>query len=185
YTGDVSISGGVTLTVHFDGFSPQFTLSCISTGGPATTVMWTRDSTTVTHGTETVLVNATTAEYIHTLNVTGRMEGRYTCTVANNKPSNGSACRDFPGQPIIVLVGKSTNSLNFTWNVSNTTDDSTCTVEWEKIGCLAENRDNIGSITTNDTSYSITGLEEGSRYNITVTAGGQSNTVSAVTTLKG
>ena len=90
-----------------------------------------------------------------------------------------------PGQLIIVLVGKSTNSLNFTWNVSNTTDDSTCTVEWEKIGCLAENRDNIGSITTNDTSYSIPGLEEGSRYNITVTAGGQSNTVSAVTTLKG
>ena len=103
YTGDVSISGGVTLTVDFGEFSPQFTLSCISTGGPATTVTWTRDSTTVTwtrdsttvtNGTETVLVNATTAEYIHTLNVTGRMEGRYTCTVANNKPSNGSASRE-------------------------------------------------------------------------------------------
>ena len=94
----MSIPGGVTLTVDFDGSSPQFTLTCISTGGPATTVTWTRDSTfTVTEGNETLLVNATTAEYIHTLNVTGRMEGRYTCTVANNKPSNGSASRE--GEP--------------------------------------------------------------------------------------
>ncbi|CAI8026026.1 hypothetical protein GBAR_LOCUS15001, partial [Geodia barretti] len=85
--GDVSIFGGITLTVDAVGSIPQFTLTSISTGGPATTITWTRDSTTVTHGNETVLVNATTAEYIHTLNVTGRMEGRYTCTVANNKPS--------------------------------------------------------------------------------------------------
>ena len=88
-----------------------------------------------------------------------------------------------PGQPIIFLVGKSPNTLNFTWNVSNTTD--AYTVEWEKIGCLAENGENNGFNTTNDRSYSITGLEEGSRYNITVTAGGLSNSVSAVTTLKG
>ena len=94
-TGDVSIPGGVTLTVDFDGSSPQFTLTCISTGGPATTTIWTRNSTlTVTEGNETVLVNATKAEYIHTLNVTGRMEGKYTCTVANNKPSNVSASRE-------------------------------------------------------------------------------------------
>ncbi|CAI8006031.1 hypothetical protein GBAR_LOCUS4533 [Geodia barretti] len=174
------------LNVDFGEFSPQFSLSCVSTGGPATRVTWTRDSTTVTQGTtESLLVNATTAEYIHTLNVTGRMEGRYTCTVANNKPSNGSACRDLPDQPIIVLMGKSPNSLNFTWNVSNTIDTKNYTFKWQKIGCLAENRTNNGSITSNDTSYVITGLEEGSRYNITVTTGGLSNTVYAVTTLKG
>ena len=82
-------------------------------------------------------------------------------------------------------MGKSPNSLNITWNVSKTTDAIAYTVEWKKTGCLAENRENSGSITTNDTSCSITGLEEGSRYNITVIAGGLSNTVSAVTTLKG
>ena len=65
--------------------------------------------------------------------------------------------------------------------MANATDD-TCTVE---IGCLAENEENSGSITTNDTSYSITGLEEGSKYNITVSAGTLSNTVSAVTIQKG
>ena len=93
YPGDITISGDVTLTVHSDlnGASPQFTLTCISTGGPATTVTWTRDSVTVTEGTETVLDDPVTAQYTHTLTVTGRLGGLYTCTVANNKPSSDSA----------------------------------------------------------------------------------------------
>ena len=87
------ISGDVSLTVDSDlnGASPQFTLTCISTGGPATTVTWTRDSVTVTEGTETVLDDPVTAQYTHTLTVTGSLIGIYTCTVANNKPSNDSA----------------------------------------------------------------------------------------------
>ena len=92
FTGDVSISGGVTLTVDIYGTSPQFALTCISTGGPAATVAWIRDSTPVTEGSETVLQNPFTAEYLHTLKVTaGDVIERYTCTVANNKPSNASA----------------------------------------------------------------------------------------------
>ena len=69
----------------------QFTLTCISIGGPATTVTWTRDSVNVTEGTETVLDNHTTSQYTHTLTVTGRQGGLYTCTVANNRPSNNVA----------------------------------------------------------------------------------------------
>ena len=72
-----------------DGPSPQFTLTCISTGGPATTVTWTKDSVTVTEGTESVLNDPVTANYTHTL--TGRLTGLYTCIVANNKPSSDSA----------------------------------------------------------------------------------------------
>ena len=81
----------MTLAVDSDlnGPSPQFTITCISTGGPATTVTWTRDSVTVTEGTETVLDDPVTAQYTHTL--TGSTAGVYTCTVANNKPSNDSA----------------------------------------------------------------------------------------------
>ena len=70
-----------------------FTLSCISIGGPATTVTWTRDSTTVTEGTETVLNDPVTAQYTHTLTMTGILPGIYTCTVANNKPSSDSASK--------------------------------------------------------------------------------------------
>ena len=90
--GDVLISGGMTLSVDSDlnEASPQFTLTCISTGGPATTVTWTRDSVTVTEGNETVLDDPVTSQYTHTLTVTGRLGGDYTCMVANNKPSTTS-----------------------------------------------------------------------------------------------
>ncbi|CAI8032662.1 hypothetical protein GBAR_LOCUS18443 [Geodia barretti] len=85
----ISVSGGLT-------FDPsQLTLTCISTGGPATTVTWTRDSTTVTQGTQTVLNDPVTAQYTHTLTVT--TAGVYTCTVANNKPSSASASTTVAG----------------------------------------------------------------------------------------
>ena len=86
-TGRIIVS---TLPPYSDlnGDSPQFTLICISTGGPATTVTWTRDSITVTEGTETVLNNATTAQYTHTLTVTAA--GDYRCTVANTAFSDSA-----------------------------------------------------------------------------------------------
>ena len=88
--------------------------------------------------------------------------------MANNKPSSASATMECeaacilaeiliavsfssdPCQPSIILVAKSATSLNLTWTFSNITD--TYTLEWQKIGCLAENQENSGSITTNDTS---------------------------------
>ena len=95
-TGDVVISDGVNLNL----FNGQFTLTCISTGGPATTVTWTRDSVIVTEGTETVLDDPVTAQYTHTLTVTGRLSGLYTCTVANNKPSSDSANINVEGNKV-------------------------------------------------------------------------------------
>ena len=81
------IPDGVTLSMN--------TLTCISTGGPATTVTWTRDSVTITEGTETVLNDPVTARYTHTLTITSG--GEYTCTVANDKPSTASATITVPG----------------------------------------------------------------------------------------
>ena len=91
--GDITISGNISFNLDSDlnGVSPQFTLTCISTGGPATTVTWTRDSVTITEGNKTVLDNCETSQYTHTLTVTGRLGGDYICTVANNKPSEDSA----------------------------------------------------------------------------------------------
>ena len=92
FSGTVTIPDGVTLTVDSDlnGASPQFTLTCISTGGPATTVTWTRDSATAMGDAVTVLDDAETAQYTHTLTVTGRLGGLYTCTVSNDKPSTAT-----------------------------------------------------------------------------------------------
>ena len=85
--GDISVISGMTKS-NLNGDSPQFTLTCISTGGPATTVTWTRDSITITEGNETVLNSAVTAEYTHTLNVTAA--GDYRCTVANTAFSDSA-----------------------------------------------------------------------------------------------
>ena len=72
----------------------QFTLTCISTGGPATTVTWTRDSTTVTEGDvnviDTEVDDRITGWLTHTLLVKERIEGVYKCSV-NNSVSTGNS----------------------------------------------------------------------------------------------
>ena len=97
--GDVTIPCGMTFSVDSDlnGESPQFTLTCTSTGGPATTVTWTRDSETVS-GEMTVLDDPVTARYTHTLTVTERDGGEYQCNVSNNKPSQDSASFTVQGE---------------------------------------------------------------------------------------
>ena len=84
--GNIAVHRHVLLAVYD---SHHFTLTCISTGGPATTVSWTRDSTPVAEGNTTFLNDPVTAQYTHTLTVT--TAGEYTCTVSNNKPSTVSA----------------------------------------------------------------------------------------------
>ena len=106
------MSDEVQLFVDSDlnGASPQFTLTCISTGGPATTLTWTRDSDTVTEGNETVLDFPVTAQYTHTLTVSGRLGGLYTCTVSNDKPSEDSATFSVIGIMSMLLVKFKTRS---------------------------------------------------------------------------
>ena len=95
-SGAITTSGNMTFTLDSDlnGASPQFTLTCISTGGPATTVTWTRDSVTVTEGTQTTQFNGDNSDpqYTHNFTLTGGsgMGGLYTCTVANDRPSGAS-----------------------------------------------------------------------------------------------
>lgn len=98
-----------TLDSDLNEASPQFTLTCISTGGPATTVTWTRDSVTVTEGTETVLDNRVTSQYTHTLTVTGTLGGLYTCIVANNKTSQDSASYTVEGILLVECYALSAN----------------------------------------------------------------------------
>ena len=98
-SGDVTIPKSMTFTLDSDlnGESPQFTLTCTSIGGPATTVTWTRDSEAVSGGM-TVLDDPVTAQYTHTLTVTGRLDGQYQCIVSNNKPSYDSASLTVQGK---------------------------------------------------------------------------------------
>ena len=81
------------LTSELNATTPTFTLTCTSTGGPATTVSWTVNNHTVTedkdhHITSQILIDAVNATYNHTLAVTGRLEGDYECRVSNRKSSS-------------------------------------------------------------------------------------------------
>ena len=88
-----------------NGASPQFTLTCISTGGPATTVTWTRDSGSASGDVMTVFNGNTIApQYTHTLTVTGRLGGDYTCTVTNEKPSTKMADFTVKGNSCSTLL---------------------------------------------------------------------------------
>ena len=80
------------LTSELNATTPTFTLTCTSTGGPATTVSWTVNSSAVTededhHITSQIQIDPETATYNHTLTATGRLEGRYECRVSNRESS--------------------------------------------------------------------------------------------------
>ena len=99
--GVVTIPGGMTFALDSDN---QFTLTCISTGGPATTVTWTRGNDNITEGTETVLDDPETAQYTHTLIVNERVGGLYTCTVANRVSNERSAELNVTGKSVSGII---------------------------------------------------------------------------------
>ena len=78
--------------------TPTFTLTCTSTGGPATIVSWRRDGEILSDNTSQMLINSENATYTHTLMVTGRLVGEYVCNVSNNKPSSSSG--------VVAVIGE-------------------------------------------------------------------------------
>ena len=91
FTGYLNISNDISFSLNTDlnDSNVEFTLNYTTSGGPATNVTWTSQTDhTLLPLESSVLVNAVTAEYIHTLKVTGRKGGLYTSTVMNNRPSS-------------------------------------------------------------------------------------------------
>ena len=83
--------------------SEQLTLTCISTGGPATTVTWTRNDVNITgEQNQTMLNDPVTAQYTHTLTIAAA--GDYTCMVSNNKPFSASATITVTGITVSYVV---------------------------------------------------------------------------------
>ena len=92
-TGQVTIPDEITFQLE-DADPPVFTLTCTSTGGPATTVSWRRDGTMLsddsTYSITSQVTDGTTATYTHTLTVTGRLVGEYQCNVSGIRTPSGS-----------------------------------------------------------------------------------------------
>ena len=87
--GQVTISGEINfqLDSELNANLPVFTLTCTSTGGPATTVSWTRGSTMLSD-TSQIVTNTVTGTYTNTLRVDMRAAGVYLCTVSNSRSSD-------------------------------------------------------------------------------------------------
>ena len=80
-----------SLTSAVTADPPVFILTCVSTGGPATTVTWTRDGAAVTGVTSQTVIDMMTATYNNTLTVTGRLPGMYNCRVENDRGFDAEA----------------------------------------------------------------------------------------------
>ena len=68
---------------------PLFTLTCTTTGGPASTVQWTRNGVALTNGgrysLSQTIVNLQTATYENNLTVSGKYLGVYSIFVSNSR----------------------------------------------------------------------------------------------------
>ena len=69
---------------------PQFTLTCVSKGGPATLVVWRRDGKEITDNStysisQIIVDTSRNVVYNNTLRVRGREGGVYRCTVSNSQ----------------------------------------------------------------------------------------------------
>ena len=89
------------LTSALTADPPEFILFCVSTGGPATTVTWTRDGAAATGVTSQTVTSSLTATYFNTLTVTGRLPGNYQCSVTNDR---STAVRTLTVQGIITYI---------------------------------------------------------------------------------
>ena len=178
----------MTLSTDYidNGGNLQFTLTCISTGGPATTVTWTRDSVTVTEGTQTVLNDPETAQYTHTLTETGSLGVNYTCTVTNNKPSTASATYIVqgisqlllasmsmtltPGQPVIESGEITATTISISWSVPSGFVAEYYEIEWSSHKCPGAQTQRNAIMTGAATNFTIPELRAGTEYNVLVIA---------------
>ncbi|CAI8037918.1 Receptor-type tyrosine-protein phosphatase F, partial [Geodia barretti] len=167
--GEVVIGGeiGFTLVSELTAEEPQFTLSCNSTDGPATSVIWTRDADTVGEGT-TVLNDAVAAHYTHTLTVTGRLGGVYVCTVSNSISTTTSSGQNIEvaSSPTNLMVTQETpTSFRLSWTPPSPLGDTTgYTISYTGGG--SSGSVNVAGGSTD--SFSLTGLDSGETYTISL-----------------
>ena len=89
YTGELNYSVTMNFTLHTEPNAnvPEFTISCRTHGGPATTVQWTvNGSITLTHidheTSQLILNTSLDSVYDNRFRVRGSRSGTYNCTVS-------------------------------------------------------------------------------------------------------
>lgn len=148
----------------------QFTLTCISTSGPATIVTWKRNNHRISSPTveKTVLSEQLTARYTHTLMVTGRLAGWYACNVENVVSSDSAQVYvSAPSTPTISGISQiRENSLLVSW-LSHSSDVTEFHISYQQ-----QTGQHGGSMVAarTDTNVTINHLFKGATYTISLYA---------------
>ena len=159
----------------------QFTLTCISTGRPVTTVTWTRDGEILTEGDKTsTIVDTSSAKYIHTLTMTKRQAGVYRCLVEINDQPSGSSSLVVKGlihYSLRLLFCPLVASAPTNLTVEVQSDYTTVLLRWippnplgnttgYRIFYTGGGSENVSGGSTNNTALSV--LKRGEVYNISI-----------------
>ena len=81
----------VTIPSDFDVNNPQFSVTCVSSGGPVGCVVWKHNQNIIVNPkTSSTLTDAVDGRYVHTLilNEHEGVHGSYNCTLYSNKPDS-------------------------------------------------------------------------------------------------
>ena len=91
HTGQLNRSVSMSFTLHtgLRASVPEFTISCHTHGGPATTVQWTVNGVSVEedsdHETSQIILDTSrNSVYDNKLRMRGRTSGNYKCSIRNN-----------------------------------------------------------------------------------------------------
>ena len=102
----------VSFTLHTEPRAnpPEFTISCHTQGGPATTVKWTVDGVPVDedsdeYETSQIVLDTYSSEYENKLRVRGRRNGKYNCSISDNKIIFLPYQHAYPVNDSIVIKG--------------------------------------------------------------------------------
>ena len=105
-----------TIPSDFDVNNPQFSITCVSSGGPVGCVMWKiYDYTIINPNTSSTLINAVDGRYVHKLTVIEHEfgGGLYSCLLFNNKPESTSENTRIHGKLLFRLRMSIIHSIPF------------------------------------------------------------------------
>ena len=69
---------------------------------------------------------------------------------------------------IVSFDFSSTTSLNVSWSLADSLNATDYTISYSNIDCASDTYDDIIDISSSEAMYTLTGLEEGTHYFITV-----------------
>ena len=183
----------VSFTLHTElrASVPEFTLSCLTHGGPATTVGWTIDTVPVQedsdHETSQVILDTShNSVYDNRLRVRGRRAGTYSCIITSRFINTTILARSYRTITGIILLTKGypITSINTVagepTNLKAVTNSTHVNVSWESpgdaSGYMIYYQTEGGPVISDNVSggeretHSLDGLQRGVTYCISILA---------------